>query len=239
MAGVSNVTGDSGTSMSLVDYLSESQKETSSILDTSTANAYASKTLEDSATAKRRANNAYGSGATSAIGQAALKKAISEMQATTDGTITFTKIAAYQKQLEEQFTAKVRVDLVGKGVPLDVDFTLTLSSEGKVQVDCENAAAKEKIQKYLADNKKVGEQFGYIQALANLDRAKQSPAGASAAWQELRNAKANIQAQAVEMFFSDAMSSGMNYSSVLANFAGSSTAAAPAASFYAGVDYTV
>ena len=228
MADVASVT-NSGSG-SLVDYLTDKQ-EGSSLLTTSYTASSADKLLNDSR-ATKRAQNAYGSGGlSSSIGQAALKRALSEMGAS-GGKVTFADIAAYQKELETSFSASVRVDLAKLGVSPETEFTLNISAEGAISVDCDDQVAKEKIEKYLSDNPKVCEQFGYIQALANLDRARQSPA---AVRQDMRNTKAELQASAIESFFGNALSSGMNFSSMLASFGSNGSEA----SYYTGVDYLV
>ena len=133
------------------------------------------------------------------------------------------------------FSIATRMDLAEFGVSPDTEFTMNISANGNISVQCNDPLAKEKIEKYLIENPDVCEQFGYIQALANLDRAKQSPAGAYPAWQNMRNTKLSIQAEAVEMFFGDALNSGMNFSSMLASFG----VGGGSAKYYAGVDYKV
>lgn len=230
MADITNIA--SSGSGSLLDFLTEKQQG-SSILDSSSTAASAEKYLTDASNAKR-AQSAYGAGITSSIGQAALKRALAEMGAS-NGKVTFDDIAKYQKELESTFSATTRVELAKLGVSPSTEFTLNISPEGKISVACDDQVAKEKIEKYLSDNPKVCEQFGYIQALANLDRAKQSPVGTAAGWQALKNTKMTLQAQAVEMFFGAAMDAGMNFSSTLASFGEDSETA----SYYTGVDYTV
>lgn len=233
MSSVSSVYSDS-SSLSLVDLLNETEEETNSILSSSSTLASSNRLL--SSLQSKRAQSAYNGSAASSVGQAALKRALSEMP-NSGGRVTFSDIAAYREQLEAEFTAQVRIDLATKGVSLDTDFTLTLNAQGKIQVECDDASAKAVIEQYLSDNEEVCEQFGYIQALSNLERARQSAAGSQAAWQEVRNAKKTYQAEAVEAFFNDALSSGMNYSSLLASFSGVSEE--DSVTFYTGVDFTV
>lgn len=235
MSSVSGVGADSNT-LSLVDLLNESKQEANSVLNSSVTLESSSQLL--SSMRSRRAQNAYGGSAASATGQAALNRALSEMQ-TNGGKVTFKDIAEHREKLELEFSAQVRVDLAKLGVDLDTEFTLTMTPEGNIQVACDDPLAKETIQKYLSDNPEVCEQFGYIQALSNLERARQSPAGSMAAWQEVGNAKKEYQAQAVELFFSDALSTGMNYTSLLASFGASSSSTESSTSFYAGLDFTV
>ena len=226
---MSDISGISGAGTgSLVDYLIKREEEAAAGLNGGDS---AAENLLGSVRKNKQAKDAYGgAGLSSSIGQAALKRALSEMGAS--GKVTFADISAYQQQLEATFSAGLRVALAAEGVSTDTEFTLNISSDGVVSVNCDDPAAKEKIEKYLNDNPKVGEQFGYIQALANLDRARQSPA---ALRQDMRNMKAELQASAIESFFSSALNSGMNFSSMLASFGANSSEA----SYYTGVDYLV
>lgn len=239
MSGVSSVSGD-GSGQSLVDLLKKAQEEAearSSVLDTSTTLASSENLL--STTSSRRAQNAYGNiSPGSAMGQAAINKALSEIGASTGGKVTFADIMKHREDLETTFSAQVRLDLAELGVSIDTEFTLNLSAEGKIDVSCDDPNAKAIIEEYLADNPDVCEQFGYIQALGNLERARQSPASATAMWQQVRSNTVEMQTQALEAFFSDAMQSGMNYSSMLANF-GAGEDAGESTSFYAGLNFTV
>lgn len=184
----------------------------------------------------KKAQSAYGVGAgmSSDIGQAALNKALSEIKTET-GKVTFKDVEEHRKNLEEEFSATVRLALMEHGVYLDVDFSLTMTADGNIHVKCDDALVREKIEKYLKDNPKVCEQFGYIQALSNLNRARQSsPAGLQGG----RIAKAGMQAQAMEAFFGEAMNAGMNYAALMAEF-GQGIGITESASFYAGLDFTV
>ena len=228
MADLATITGSG--SGSLVDYLTDMQEEFS-LSNTSYSASGANHFLSGNRKAQR-AQNAYGSaGLSSAVGQAALKRALSEMGAS-GGKVTFADIAAYQKELEAAFSILMRIDLAGLGVSPETEFSLNISSEGVITVNCTDQAARETIEQYLTDNPKACEQFGYIQALANLDRAKQSPA---AVRHDLKNARMAMQAEAVENFFGAAMSLGMKYSPLLASFAANDEFA----DYYVGVDYTV
>ena len=229
---VSSVTGESG-SLSLVDLLHEARAN-ASLLDSSSTLA-SSNALLSSAQA-RKAQNAYGGGsASSAIGQAALHRALSEMDSS-GGKITFSQVAAHREKLELEFTVSLRAALAKEGVPLETEFTLSMNADGKIDVLCDDPIAREKIWKYLADNPKACEQFGYIQALSNLERAKQSPAGSMAAWREVRSATAELQTQALEAFFGAAVNSGMDYSPILASFGPGGNSVA---SFYTGLNFKV
>ncbi|MDL2279620.1 hypothetical protein LJC15_03025 [Desulfovibrio sp. OttesenSCG-928-G11] len=229
----------SGTSLSLADLLSTEQEEDNSILNSSSV--WASSTQMLNNLQNRKAQNAYGGSGASSLGQAALRRALSEMNSGGNASVTFADIAAYRADLEEQFSAKTRLELLERGVSLDTPFTLTMSASGSIQVQCDDALAKEKIQSYLEENPEACDQFGYIQALSNLERARQSSFGSAVALQEAREATASMRSEAVEAFFGSAMNSGMNYASIMAQF-GSSLGledASSSVSFYAGLDFTV
>jgi len=222
------------SSLSLADLLSQDKDEDNSILNSSAVWASSNQML--TGLQNKKAQSAYGGNASSSVGQAALRRALSEMQSS--GKVTFADVAAYQANLEEQFSAKVRLDLLERGVSLETEFTLSMSAEGNIQVQCDDAVAKEKIQKYLEETPKMCEQFGYIQALANLERARQTAQGSMAVFAQAKNATAEFQSSAIESFFGDAMNSGMNYASVMAQF-GANVGIGSSASFYAGLDFTV
>lgn len=229
--------GTGSSSLSLVDLLQDAKNENNSILNSSSTLASSNSLLSNAQKAARSAYSGGGS-ASSAIGQAALKRALSEMGA--EGKVTFQDIAEYREQLETEFSLLLRTALAKEGVSLDTEFTLNLDSSGNISVSCDDAVAKEKIEAFLKENEDVCEQFGYIQALSNLERARQSPAGQSSAWSEVRNAKKAYQAEAVEAFFGEALESGMNFSSLLATFNPvTGDSAADSTSFYAGLDFTV
>ena len=239
MSGTSGVGGEY-SGLSLVDLFPDVQKESNSILNTSTTAARAEGLLSGTLQSGTRARNAYSISATSGVGQAALKKALSEMGAS-GGQVTFKDIAAYQQQLQTRFTSDLRIDLYKKGVDLETEFTLNMTAEGKIEVLCDDPQARQTIQRYFEGNSDVCGQFGYIQALANLDRARQSPAGAANLMGSVLQSKKAIQVQAVEAFFDSALSSGMSYGSLMATFtAGNADSGETgSASFYAGISYTV
>lgn len=239
MSGVYGVGGEYN-SLSLVDLLTNTQKENDPILGSSATAARTEQLLSKHASGNARAKNAYAISASSGIGQAALNRALSEL-GSSGSRVTFSDIANYQKELESRFSADLRLNLYEQGVDLDVEFAVNMSPEGEIQVQCDDPAAKAIIEKYLADNPEVCEDFGYIQALANLERAKQGPAGAAKLMSSVLQSKKEIQLGAVNAFFDEALSSGMKYSSLMASFSpvASTDEASQAASFYAGIGYTV
>lgn len=239
MSGISGVSG-SYTGLTLTDLLSDVQQNSDSILETSTTESKAQQLLSGVQPSTGRAQKAYGVSATSGVGQAALNRALSEMSTSSD-RVTFKDIANYQKELESKFSTNLRLELYKQGVPLDTEFTLSMTADGQIQVQCDDPQAKGIIQKYLQENPEACQDFGYIQALANLERAKQSPTGAAQLMDSVLQSKKEIQLQSVETFFDTALSSGMKYSTLLANFSQTDTAenAADNTSFYAGLDFTV
>ncbi|WP_027188546.1 hypothetical protein [Desulfovibrio cuneatus] len=166
------------------------------------------------------------------IGQAALHRALEEMSDSVPPPITGAKVRQYQKDLEESFAIKVRLDVMKLGVSKETKFSITQSPEGTIQVTCTDPAAKGVIEDYLQENTKVGETFGYIQALANYDKARQNPMAQQ--WGELKDLKTQIQTTAIETFFGDALNSFASYSSLTAGFGQDGTA-----NYFTGLNYTV
>jgi|GEM_PF-2812650 hypothetical protein len=183
-----------------------------------------------------RATAAYGGAtASSAVGQAALRRAMEELSGAVEGRLTFAKISEYREFLEMEFTATMKRDLVAAGLAEDTEFTLSMDAQGRLDVECADANAKEKIMVYLQKNSAMCEQFGYIQALGNVSRASASPAAALAG---ARFATAEFTGAALEAFFSDALNSGsFDYSSLTATVPG--LADSSQVSFFSGLNYTV
>lgn len=173
-------------------------------------------------------NKAY----TREIGQAALHRALEEMSDSVPPPITGAKVRQYQKDLEESFAVKVRLDVMKLGVSKETEFSLTQSPEGVIQVNCKDPAAKAVIEEYLQETPKVGETFGYIQALANYDKARQNPMAQQ--WGELKDLKSQIQTTAIEAFFGEALNSFASYGSLTAGFGQDG-----AANYFTGLNYTV
>lgn len=222
---MADITGLNGSgSTSLLDIMNKDNS--SGILDTSYG---ASTTLLNST--RKQSQSAYNNGLPSSLVQAALNRALSEMDSS-GGRITYADIAAYQKQLEKEFSLAMVEALAKEGISSDTQFSLSISPEGAISVNCTDQAAREKIEKYLEENPEVREQFSYIQALSNLDRAVQRPTS----WgNSLRGEKIAMQASAIEAFFGDSLNSGMNVSSLLASFGLDSDQA----KYYSGIDYLV
>jgi hypothetical protein len=231
---VSNVNKESGA-LNLVGLMQEAK---ASVLDSSSTLA-SSNSLLSSAQSKK-AQSAYGGGgATSSIGQAALNRALSEMSGD-GGKVTFRQVAAHRESLEVEFTVELRAALLKAGVTLETEFALNMNADGKIDVICDDPVAKEKIQKFLAENPKYCDKFGYIQALSNLERARQSPISSMEVWRDVRSVTAELQTQAMEAFFGAAMNSGMEYSSILANFGGGGSGGGESkAAFYTGLNFKV
>jgi hypothetical protein len=153
------------------------------------------------------------------------------LQKQDNGTITFSKISAYQEELEEEFTLTMRLGMLLQDIPQTAEFWLVATQEGNIEVNCQDQEQKKQIEKFFKDNLELKEQFLYIQALGNLNRAQQS----SLAYGNFRNIQAMkgaVQAQALEAFFSD--NSGLGYSSLIGDFTGGDTA-----SFMLGANFTI
>ena len=228
---MTTISSEYTSSASLLEYLNMLNGEKEAEHSASTADAQTA-ALKTSA----RASAAYG-GATvsSGVGQAALHKAMTEMSGWFEGKLTFGKISEYRELLQMEFTATMKKDLVASGLSEDTEFTLFMDAQGKLDVECGDAVAKERIMAYLQKNPAMCEQFGYIQALGNVSRASASPA---ASLMGARTATAEFTASALEAFFNDALNSGsFEYSSLTANVPGLSESSQT--SFFSGLNYTV
>jgi hypothetical protein len=90
---------------------------------------------------------------------------------------------------------------------------------------------KEKIQALLDGTKGLKEQFLFIQALGNIERARASLNPQS----QLLGSMAELRTQAVDIFLDAASSQGFGYSSLLGNYNGS----ANSLQFLLGANYTI
>ncbi len=220
MPGISSLTGGYGTTISLADLTTTENKK-------SAATAYA-----DKFAARTSTDAGQSAGTSTEVVRAALAQALKELSQKEGGRITFAKIAAYRQDLEKEFTEKMRKDLTDAGLPKDTEFTLTLSKEGSIQVQCDDEASKAAIEEYLSKNRAMCEKFGYIQALGSVEKAdRRAIAGGSTS---LSAMKAEIQASAVSAFFDTALQNGFSPSSLNATFGAGDSAA-----FYSGVSALV
>jgi hypothetical protein len=182
--------------------------------------------------ASQRAKEAYGgAGLASPVVRAAVQRAMQELGARGGDRVTFKEIAQYREEAEEEFSLRVRLELNDLGLPPETAYTLRLSSEGSISVACDDPAARDLINRYLAESPETCEQFGYIQALTNVDKAGRNPAAISAS---LHEAKASLRASVVEAFSAGALDAGLlDYASILADFQPSEVR------FYTGLSRTV
>ena len=172
-------------------------------------------------------------GLNSDVGKAALNRALKEMQGMVDGPITFDKIYEYRDYLETKFTVETKVEMTKRGVDPEQEFTIVMGADGDISVACDDPATKEAVLQYLKETPEACEEFGYIQALGNLQRAQQT-----AAWPSVQVTKATLVNSAIEAMFDETLSSGaMVFSSLTAQFSG--LGEHNSASFYTGVNFAV
>ncbi|MDR2051560.1 MAG: hypothetical protein LBQ63_07320 [Deltaproteobacteria bacterium] len=166
--------------------------------------------------ARNSAYAAYGADLLSGPGQEAMKRALEELQSRSGGPVTFERVREYRAELEKNFTLQVQGGLFLLGVTECDDFQLAATPEGEIEILSQEPALKEKLETLFAENPELKEQFLYIQALGNIERAGQSLSP------RLRQqaALADLGAQAVNIFMEAASSKGAGYSSLLGNFNG-------------------
>jgi hypothetical protein len=196
--------------LSLADFLSGNAKTTengeSTGLGSSASLAAANKKI-----------GAYGAGVQSAAGMAAIKQALEEIEPDSSGRITFKMISEHRAKLEEDFTALVKAGLLLSGVDEQVEFKIVATPEGDMQIQCADPEQQARIEQFFKNVPELKEEFLYIQALGNMEKA-QSSATASTHRLNTQAAKTGLQSQAMEIFFQDIFSSGLGYSSLLADF---------------------
>jgi len=143
-----------------------------------------------------------------------LSSVLQEISPSASGKLTFSAVEEYRKQLEEEFSAKVREDLTKLGVDKDVEFrVVTDEKTGGVSV-ITDSPDKAKIEKYFKDNPDMVKQFQKIQTLSNLEKARKAE-GYSA-----QDIKTRLQMEAMSAWWSEdgASSQIMDYTADQATF---------------------
>jgi hypothetical protein len=176
----------------------------------------------------------YGASMQSETGMAAIKQALEEIEPDSSGRITFNMINEHRAELEENFTTTVKAGLLLSGADENVEFTMIATPEGEMQIQCSDPEQKARVEQFFAAIPELKDQFLYIQALGNMERAQSSATATTHRLNALAT-KAGLQSQAMETFFKDIFSSGMGYSSLLANFDSSEDTA----DYFVGANYFV
>lgn len=173
---------------------------------------------EEKASGLRAARNsaaaAYGGNAWSGPGVEAMRQAVTDLQASGSGPVTFAMLEAYQAELEEEFTALMQAGLYMRGLEESEDFQLLATPEGQISVSSRDEALKKEVEAMLEENPKLVDQFLYIQALGNIERTRRLTPPALLN----QEARAGLSAQAVDIFAQAAAGQGMGYSPLLGNY---------------------
>lgn len=126
-----------------------------------------------------------------------LSAVLKEISPNASGKLTFSMVEDYRKDLEEEFSAKVREDLTKLGVDKDVEFrVVTNEKTGGVSV-ITDSEDKAKIEKYFKDNPDMVKKFQKIQTLSNLEKARKAE-GYSA-----QDVKTRLQMEAMSAWWSE------------------------------------
>lgn len=181
---------------------------------------------------RNQTQKAYGSSFNSTVGQAAIHRALDEIEPNSYGKITFSMISSHREDLEKTFSAKVEAGLLQAGVDKDAEFRLVATSDGKMEVYCDDPDTKKQIEDFFSKNSKLKDDFFYIQALGNMERAGQLTQGTGGA-NQVKGVQAGLQAQAMQAFFSAAFANSGNYNSMIGNFTESG------AEYFMGANYRV
>ncbi|NHZ47772.1 hypothetical protein [Nitratidesulfovibrio liaohensis] len=143
-----------------------------------------------------------------------LSSVLKEISPNATGKLTFSMVEEYRKQMEEEFSAKVREDLTKLGVDKDVEFrVVTDEKTGGVSV-ITNSPDKAKIEKYFKDNPDMVKKFQKIQTLSNLEKARKAEG------YSLQDIKTRLQMEAMSAWWSEdgASSQIMDYTADQATF---------------------
>ncbi len=165
--------------------------------------------------------------------QKALSEAIANIRSQSKERITFETIESYRQTMEAQFSDNLRAALKEKGVDPNIEFKLVADADGKVSVVSDHKD-KAMVEKYLADNPKVTEQFLHIQALSNVQRTAENSL-ATATGSSVAQIRKQLQAQAVEAYFSVMEDTDSSFASQIANFSSDGSQA----SYMLGLNYSV
>lgn len=126
-----------------------------------------------------------------------LSAVLKEISPNASGKLTFSMVEDYRKDLEEEFSSKVRADLTKLGVDEDVEFrVVTNDKTGGVSV-ITDSEDKAKIEKYFKDNPDMVKKFQKIQTLSNLEKARKAE-GYSA-----QDVKTRLQMEAMSAWWSE------------------------------------
>lgn len=126
-----------------------------------------------------------------------LSAVLREISPNASGKLTFSMVEDYRKDLEEEFSSKVRADLTKLGVDEDVEFrVVTNDKTGGVSV-ITDSEDKAKIEKYFKDNPDMVKKFQKIQTLSNLEKARKAE-GYSA-----QDVKTRLQMEAMSAWWSE------------------------------------
>lgn len=168
----------------------------------------------------KNAYAAYGSSMYSGAGQSAMQRAIQELKDKNGGTVTFSMVSDYRAEMEEDFKTLMMGGLALLGFEETDEFQMLATSDGTIEILSDNAEVKAAVEFMLEDSPKLQEQFLYIQALGNIERAKT----AVNPQMQLQEARANLGSEAVDIllngsnFLNQVNSLGIGYSALMANY---------------------
>ena len=166
--------------------------------------------------------------------QKALSEALAIIRSETKERITYETVERYRTAMEAQFSENLREALKKKGVDPKIEFKLVADANGDVKV-VSTHKDKAMVEKYLADNPKMVEQFQHIQALSNVKRTAENETMRNNPGATMGQIKKQLQAQAVQAYFTMLENPSASFSSMIANFDASGGQAA----YTMGLNYKV
>jgi hypothetical protein len=171
-------------------------------------------------TSAKNAYSAYGANMYSGVGQNAMQRAIDELKQKNGGAVTFGMVKDYREELEKDFKTMIMGGLALLGFEETDEFRMIATPEGEIEILSDDEEVKAAMAFLLEESPKLKEQFLYLQALGNIERAK----GAVSAQMQSRYAQAGLGSEAMDIllssgnFLGQAGGLGVGYSALMANY---------------------
>lgn len=168
----------------------------------------------------RNAYAAYGANMYSGAGQSAMQRAINELKENNGGAVTFNMVKDYRNDLEEDFKTVMMAGLAAMGFKETDEFQMVATPEGEIEILSDDPEVKAAVAFLLEETPKLKEQFLYIQALGNIERAK----GAMTTQAQMQYSQASLASDAVDLllnggnFLNQIGGLGIGYSALMANY---------------------
>lgn len=169
----------------------------------------------------KNAYSAYGANMYSGPGQSAMQRAINEIKEKNGGAVTFGMVTEYREELEGDFKTVIMAGLAMLGLEDTDEFQMVATPDGEIAVMSDDPEVKAAVSFLLEETPKLKEQFLYIQALGNIERAK----GTMSAQAQMGYTQASLAGDAVDILLNGSAlleqfgsGGGLGYSTLMAQY---------------------